>query len=257
MKVPVLLALAAAALWAQHEKEGEKSKHPFLGDEARIEAGRKSFGAGCAGCHGPEGGGGRGPNLVERAVWHPVNDDTIFTAIQKGVGVMPASGLSDERAWEIVAFVRSLTAPAADLKLIGDPALGRQLYFEKGQCNACHRIGGQGGFLGPDLSNIGRGSTLPKLRSSILDPDELRTPGFTYVNLTLRDGTRLEGIEKDRTNYNVQLLTRSGQLRRLPMNQIESTTVRAATLMPTDYKTKFTPEELKHLLAFLQTQAVR
>lgn len=251
------LLVIAGILFAQHQADQEKSKHPFLGDEARIEAGRKSFGSGCAGCHGPEGGGGRGPNLVERGVWHPVDDQTIFTVIQKGVGIMPASGLSDERAWEIVAFVRSLTSPAVEVKAPGDAAAGEKLFWGSVGCAQCHRVAGKGGFLGPDLTNIGRTSTLPKLKASILTPDEVRTPGYQFVSVTMRDGSKLEGLEKDRTNYNLQLQLADGSLRPLQMRQVESIVARQQTLMPQDYKTRLTREQIMDLVAYLRVQAVK
>jgi putative heme-binding domain-containing protein len=194
---------------------------------------------------------------VERAVWHPVDDATIFSAIQKGVGIMPASGLSEERAWEIVAFVRSLTSPAIEVKAPGDGAAGEKLFWGTAGCAGCHRIAGKGGFVGPDLTNVGRTSTLPKLRSSILEPDEVRTPGYQMVSLVLRDGTKLEGIEKDRTNYDLQLQLKDGTLRSLPVGKIESMTARARTAMPGDYKTRFTREQVNDLVAYLRLQAVQ
>ncbi len=251
------LLLIAGILFAQHQADEDKSKHPFLGDEMRIEAGRKSFAAGCAGCHGPEGGGGRGPNLVERGVWHPVDDKTMFDTIQKGVGVMPASGLSEERAWEIVAFVRSLTSPAIEVKAPGDADAGEKIFWGNAGCSNCHRVAGKGGFLGPDLTNIGRTSTLPKLKSSILMPDEVRTPGYGFVTITMRDGSKLEGIEKDRTNYNLQLQLKDGTLRPLEMQKVESMVARKQTLMPQDYKTRLTREQITDLVAYLRIQAVK
>ncbi len=251
------LLLIAGIVFAQHQAEEGKAKHPFLGDEARIEAGRKSFAAGCAGCHGPEGGGGRGPNLVERAVWHPVDENTMFTAIQKGVGIMPPSGLSEDRAWEIVAFVKSLTSPAVEVKAPGDAAAGEKIFWSNGGCSNCHRVAGKGGFVGPDLTNIGRTSTLPKLKASILTPDEVRTPGYQFVSITMRDGTKLEGIEKDRTNYNIQLQLKDGSLRPIEMQKVESMTARTQTLMPQDYKTRLTREQITDLVAYLRIQAVK
>jgi hypothetical protein len=58
VKIPTLLAVSSGTALAPHQAGEEKSKHPFIGDESRIEAGRKSFVSGFAGCHGPEGGVG-------------------------------------------------------------------------------------------------------------------------------------------------------------------------------------------------------
>ena len=119
--MPVMLPLVA-----QHEKKAEKPKHPILGDPGAIEAGRKLFAGGCAACHGGEGQGGRGPNLRERIYWHPVDEDTLYKVIQKGIpaGGMPAAQLSEDQTWQVVAFVRSLTAPAIETVVPGDPAAG-------------------------------------------------------------------------------------------------------------------------------------
>src|SRR6476659_2918910 len=121
-----LLLAAVLPLAAQHEKDGEKPKHPFIGDLAAIEAGRLLFAGGCAACHGAEGQGGRGPNLRERIYWHPVDEETLHTVIVKGIpaGGMPAAALEEDQVWQVVAFVRSLTAPAIETVVPGNPRAG-------------------------------------------------------------------------------------------------------------------------------------
>src|SRR3954469_23733355 len=113
-------------LMAQHEGKEEKPKHPFLGDPSAIAAGRKLFAGGCAACHGAEGQGGRGPNLRERIYWHPVDEETMYRVIQKGIpaGGMPAAHLGEDETWQVVAFVRSLTAPAIETAVSGDAPAG-------------------------------------------------------------------------------------------------------------------------------------
>src|SRR5436305_3494864 len=116
-------------LAAQHEKKEDKPPHPFLGDPQRIEAGRKLFTGGCAACHGSEGQGGRGPNLRERIYWHPVDEDTLYKVVKEGIpkGGMPAAGLGEDQTWQVVAFVRSLTAPAIETAVSGNPSAGEAL----------------------------------------------------------------------------------------------------------------------------------
>src|ERR1700680_257970 len=147
-----IAALCLAVCWplaAQHEKEGEKPKNPLLGDPKAVEAGQKLFLNGCAGCHGPEGQGGRGPNLRERVFWHPLDDGTLFNAIQKGIpgSPMPAANLPEEQAWQVAALVRSLTMPAMFTNPSGDTKAGEELVWGKTGCSNCHRIRGKGGQL--------------------------------------------------------------------------------------------------------------
>src|ERR1019366_1408266 len=103
-RLAVLYLMMMLPAAAQHEKDGEKAKHPFIGDPGAIEAGRKLFAGGCAACHGAEGEGGRGPNLRERIFWHPVDEETLYKAIAKGIpgGGMPAANLGEDQLWQVV-----------------------------------------------------------------------------------------------------------------------------------------------------------
>src|SRR6266567_3198960 len=121
MRILLAFCLATLPLVSQDEKEVDKAKSKFIGDLAAIEAGRVLFASGCAACHGADALGGRGPNLRERVFWHPVDDETLFKAIQKGLpGGMPPANLSEDQTWQVVAYVRSLTAPAIENKAPGD-----------------------------------------------------------------------------------------------------------------------------------------
>jgi putative heme-binding domain-containing protein len=240
---------------AQHGKDDEKARHPFMGDPARIEAGRRIYVGGCAGCHGPEGMGGRGPSLVERGAWHPMSDEMLYKTIQNGVGIMPAAKLPEDRGWELAAFVRSLTAPAIEMKAPGDAAAGAKLFWGSAGCAACHRIGDKGGMAGPNLSNAGRSSTLPKLRRSILDPDYERTPGFERAEVVLRDGGKLSGLVKDRTNYQLQLQLNDGALRTLDMKQVETVELQPGSAMPRDYGSRLSRQDITNLVSFLREQS--
>src|SRR5256885_15735068 len=111
MRTLTAFCLAATLpLFGQHEKEVDKTK--FIGDLKAIEAGRALFANGCAACHGADGRGGRGPNLREKIFWHPVDDETLFKAIQKGIsGGMPPANLPEEQMWQGGAFGGSLAGP--------------------------------------------------------------------------------------------------------------------------------------------------
>ena len=81
-----VFVLLAPSSMAQHGRYLNESKNPAIGNPAAIAAGAKLWATGCTGCHGPDGsGGGRGPNLVRRSLWHPLSDEAIFNAIRNGV----------------------------------------------------------------------------------------------------------------------------------------------------------------------------
>lgn len=250
-----LLPALSISIWAQHEtKEGEKAKHPFIGNVAEIEKGQQLFANGCGGCHGPEGGGGRGPNLQDRGVWHPMGDPDMYRLIQKGQGLMPGANLAEDDGWRLVAYVRSLTTPAFEMKAPGDAAAGKAVYAGSG-CANCHTIQGAGGKLGPDLSNAGLKLPLPKLRKAILDPDDAIAEGYQGVEIVMRSGERIRGVVKNRTNYTVQVHLGNGTLRLLDMGSVEQMTLRQTTLMPVDYTKRLSKTDIDNLVAFLAQQA--
>ena len=257
MRVVALLCLAVVPLAAQHEKDGDKTRNPAIGDPKAIDAGRKIFANGCGACHGTEGQGGRGPNLRERVFWHPLDDATMYKAIQKGVGgQMPAANLPEDQAWQVVAFVRSLTSPAIESPILGDSAAGETVFRGKG-CANCHQIRGQGGKLGPDLGNIGAKSSGAVIRESIVDPDADGAIGYRAVKVTLKDGKTLSGVARNRTNYSLQLQDRDGNLHLLSMGDVTDMTLGKGSPMPKDYAKRLTPDELDNLVAYLSKQSVR
>jgi putative heme-binding domain-containing protein len=258
-RVAFLSLVIVLPLAAQHEKKDDKPKHPFLGDPDRIAAGRKLFAGGCAACHGAEGQGGRGPNLRERIYWHPVDEDTLYRVIQKGIpaGGMPAAQLSEDEAWQVVAFVRSLTAPAIETFVPGDPAAGETLFWGKAGCGECHSIRGKGGKLGPDLTNAGSTRPLPQLRQDILDPAAEGVSGYQAVTVILRSGKALKGVARNRTNYSLELQDASGSVHRLSMADIQEITLGRGSPMPKNYASRLSQTELENILAYLSRQSAR
>ena len=260
--LPVLAIVVAALLpplAAQHGRYLNDSQNPAIGKPEAIAAGAKLFAGSCGGCHGPDGGGGRGPNLVRRSLWHPLSDEAIFAVIRKGVpGTdMPPTNLSDEQTWNLVAFIHALTGPAADQNVPGDAAAGKQVFASAG-CSNCHAVRGQGGLHGPDLSNIGGSRPLAVIRESVVSPSkDLFYLGNEGITVTMKDGRKIEGIARNRSNYSVQVVDTKGELHLLRMANVREMAIRTNSPMPGDYGTRLSKEQLRDLLAYLASQTTR
>jgi putative heme-binding domain-containing protein len=161
--------------------------------------------------------------------------------------------MADDKVLQVAAFVRSLTAPAIATQVPGDPERGRQAFFGAGGCSSCHMILGQGGYPGPDLSNIGAERTAPQLRESVLKPSARIADGYRSVIAVLKSGGAVEGVAKNRNNYSVQILDRTGKLHLLSRDEIAKLDVRDESMMPAVSDSN----EALHLLAFLSRQSTR
>jgi len=80
----------------------------------------------------------------------------------------------------------------------GNAAEGRKVFFERQevQCVRCHKVNGEGGDVGPDLSKIAAQKDREYLLESILNPNKDIAAGFESVAVSLKDGTVHAGVLK-------------------------------------------------------------
>lgn len=90
--------------------------NPYEDVVEEIAEGRRLYNwMNCAGCHGPEGGGGIGPPLADTDWIYGGESVHIYQSILQGrPNGMPSfhGKVTDASAWRIAAFVRSLSADA-------------------------------------------------------------------------------------------------------------------------------------------------
>jgi alcohol dehydrogenase (cytochrome c) len=171
--------------------------------------------------------------------------DTIRNGIP--AGGMPAFALPQAEMDALVAFIGALRAPAADHPVAGDAVAGRRFFLANG-CSGCHMIGGRGGVLGPDLSNLARERRLAQIEQALLRPETLATPGYRPVTVRLRDGRTFRGLAKNESNYDLQLQATDGTLHFFSRDQIARESREPQSLMP---PVKASDTEMRDLLAFL------
>ena len=254
----ILFVLLAPLSRAQDEVKDAKKKHPFMTNAKEIEAGGKLFAASCAVCHGVRAQGGRGPNLVQRYSWHPLDDEALFKTIKDGVpsAGMPAARVPEDDLWRLTAFVRSLTSPAAETPVTGDPTSGESLYWGKGGCSGCHRIRGRGGPLGPDLTNVGATRPLALIREALLDPDADGWQNYQSIKVVLKDGSTLQGVARNRNNYSIQIQDAQGKVHLVQVGDVKEMEL-GRSPMPKDFEKRLSPQEIDDLLAYLSRQSIR
>ena len=257
----LLSLMLTLPLGAQQGAYKKDSNHPALGNPEAIERGRGLFLQSCAACHGPDGSGGRGPNLVKRPNWHMLSDEGVFNIIRDGASGagMPPTALSEEDTWSLVAFVHVLIGPAAANPAPGEAGPGAALYWsEKAGCSGCHAIHGRGGLIAPDLTNVADRLPVARIREAVLTPSiEPYRLGSEGVTVQLRDGTSIQGVARNRDSYSLQVIDFRGVLHLIQMHDVRTMEIGEFSPMPSDYGTRFSATELANLFAFLSRLTLR
>jgi cytochrome c oxidase cbb3-type subunit 3 len=118
--VAVSAWLTGAAHAAQGNAEAAKIKNPVAADPDSIAAGKALYAKNCAPCHGVNGTGGSGndligpaPDLTDAEWQHGGTDGEIFTNIKDGIPPDLSMGpwgdrLKDPDIWNVVNFLKSI-----------------------------------------------------------------------------------------------------------------------------------------------------
>ena len=91
----------------------------------------------------------------------------------------------------------------------GNAQVGRRYFMTSSaaECVRCHSIGGQGGEVGPNLSNIGNILSREQILQALVEPSARISPGFGMVVLTLKDGQTAAGILTSENEHELVLKT--------------------------------------------------
>lgn len=219
--------------------------NPFA-SENDIARGQKNYVAQCAACHGIDGkGGNAGPPLNTGNFKHAASDEALFQVINKGIPgtVMPASSLNPVPIWQLVAYVRSLSAARVRAIPGGNAAQGETLYGRL-RCAGCHERNA------PDLNNIGVRRTPTELRTALLDPQAEVAPEWWRYRITTQSGRQLNVHRINEDTFSIQYRDAAGQLGSLLRSDIRQLEEDHRSPMPS-YSGKLSDAELNHLLAYL------
>ena len=88
----------------------------------------------------------------------------LIAVLNQALGITDSHSRRTARNWSIGSPPRS---SAREI-----PVRGRQVYQSKlANCTACHKVAGQGGDIGPDLSVVGSAVPAPLIIESVLWPN--------------------------------------------------------------------------------------
>ena len=249
--------LAVAMIWAVSggwfAAQEPPAKNPFEGNPDAIQTGMGLFRARCAECHGMDARGVRGPDITQ--VWASGrSDEGLFKTIKGGVPgtEMPANPrIFDHEAWQILAYLRTLAAPAPTDALRGNAQNGERVFRAK--CEGCHRVNNGGGRLGPDLSRVGAARSREVMQLRIRRGLEEFKAGFEPVTLTPQTGQPIRGVKKNEDLFSVQIMDTRERIQGYEKDKMKSVQNDTKSAMPIFGPDSLSDSDLDDLLRYLQT----
>jgi putative heme-binding domain-containing protein len=232
---------------------------------ADVQAGKVLFGHLCVTCHGFDGTGGAGPPLNRAKLVNAPDDAALRAIIADGIpnrGMPRVRRTLDSEQRALVAYVRSLgrTAPPSTR---GNAQKGSELYA-KLNCAACHIVKGQGGTLGPELTDIGVQRGQPYLRQALVEPaaafpnSTLRVQGpgyseFLPVRVVMKDGAEVRGIRLNEDLFTIQLRDQSGKFHSIRKSNAEVIRKESGVSLMPSFAGRMSEAELDDLVAYLSS----
>ena len=216
-----------------------------------FQKGDELFQTHCSYCHGAFGEGGRGADLTTGLYRFGGSDAELFRTIRNGI---PGSEMGpprvdeDDDLWRIVAFVKRLgLAPSEEVP--GDPVAGKAVYGTTG-CGSCHITNGEGGTLGPDLTDVGRRRGPRFLKESIVKPEADLPTNYRGTRLITTSGRTVTGIQLNEDDYSIQIRDTSGNPRSFLKDELKQIQRDNPSLMP-GYESILSENQLENLVAYL------
>jgi quinoprotein glucose dehydrogenase len=134
----------------------------------------------------------------------------------------------------------------------GDAQAGRRIFLSRAEvsCLRCHKVNGEGGEVGPDLTGVGSRQNREYLLESIVDPNRQITKGFETLVLILKNGKTVSGVIKSEDAEQLRLMTPEGQSFSVAKNQIDERQ-NGKSAMPEDVIKHLSKSDLRDLVEYL------
>jgi putative heme-binding domain-containing protein len=153
------------------------------------------------------------------------------------------SGTPEVKLAEIRRLTNDLRAGS------GDWSRGKELFVK--HCATCHKLYGNGGEVGPDLTGVARNDTVALL-ANIVDPSAVIRAEFLQFAAVTTTGRVVTGVIVARDGASVTLADAQGKRTTLPRDQIEQLRELPTSIMPEDLLKQLRPPEVRDLFRYLQ-----
>jgi putative membrane-bound dehydrogenase-like protein len=134
----------------------------------------------------------------------------------------------------------------------GDAAGGQVVY--KNTCAKCHKLFGEGGEVGPDLTGYERSNAMYWMEN-IVDPSAVIREEYVAFVVQTTDGRTLQGIVAAQDKTTLTLRDQENRTTRIARAKIEDMHASPVSLMPEGQMKGLTDKQVRDLFAYLMSRA--
>jgi putative heme-binding domain-containing protein len=127
--------------------------------------------------------------------------------------------------------------------------------FNDAQCIVCHRMGDEGGAVGPELGGAGSKYSLQSILESIIEPSKVIADPFLTYNIVKKDGDTVSGRITDENAERLVIMPSPlspESLEEVKLSDIARRTQSKLSPMPTGLVNNLNAEEILDLLAYIE-----
>lgn len=142
-------------------------------------------------------------------------------------------------------------------EFIGDIEKGKRVY-DAALCSSCHRMRGEGGISGPDLSQIHTRFERMEIANAIFSPNEAISDQYAFTLFHLKDGKKIAGKIKSENDERVIIMPNpysTTQTVELAKPDIVDRALSPVSPMPPSLLNRLNESEITELFAYLLSGA--
>lgn len=172
--------------------------------------------------------------------------------------VEPANPIGSNRsfvqAWKVDELKDDLDSGMRDRS----PEIGKRLFAEA-SCAGCHKVQGEGGVIGPELTDVftrWKGDRVGVLRE-VLDPSHKVDAKYVMQRILTADGRTVTGVLLAEDDDKVTLLSNpeAKEPTVIAQDDIEAMVPSSVSMMPKALMDQYTKDELFEVMAYLESVA--
>ena len=133
----------------------------------------------------------------------------------------------------------------------GNAERGKRLFHKTQKCSTCHRIGSDGGDVGPNLSDVGKRTKPEYLLESIVEPNAKIVKGYETEVVLTDSGRIVTGVVVSEDEYEL-VLADPNNTHKISKDEIEERQTSPISTMPS-IANLLTVDQVRDLIAYLVT----